>query len=149
MPFVAVENFHMPRRVIAELVSYNAIRPHYSQQSQIPGYVLPAFLRNNFAKGWVRPEKKRQSSSPLGGLLSKYVTRHVTDFLDISAQANMRAVSVGADIFIRQHYVVQLEIAFQMNLEMVAQKQGWREDDDDSMYLESRIRPRYDSSDEF
>jgi hypothetical protein len=96
----------------AALVSFHAIRPHFSQQSNVPGYTLPAFLRNNFAKGWVRPDKTQESSSPFGTALNKFATLNVMEFLTIESKNNFRAASVGADSFVRKYYIMELEDAY-------------------------------------
>ena len=96
-------------RVRRELHAFRAVRPDTSSATQVPGYEAPAFLLNNFAKSWVRRNLSGSAAHPLSRALNEDTTHCVMEFLCGSDIASFRTLSVSADEYIRNYYVLELE----------------------------------------
>ena len=96
--------------ITRKLRAFSAIRPDPSSaSSQVPGYEAPAFLLNNFAKGWVEGVTTDSASCPLTIALNEDETQCVLEFLCAVDKASFRTLSLSADKYIRKRYLHVLE----------------------------------------
>jgi hypothetical protein len=93
------------------LKAFKVCRPDETT-SHVPGYNLPLFFANNFAKGWQRPDISGKISSPLTPRLSEDTTMLVAGNLDAVSVASLRASCRALDIFVRHRLGFVLEEAF-------------------------------------
>ena len=91
------------------LHAFMAIRPDPSSTMQVPGYEAPAFLLNNIAIGWVRPDVVSSAARPLVRQLNEDTTCYIIEFLCTLEVTSFRTLSRSADEYIRNFFTAHFE----------------------------------------
>ena len=102
-----VGNYCYKNETERKLAVYLSIKPVTCDE--VPGYVLPVFMRNNFAKGW--PVPRNDGASPLASVdLTTSLALKVIGFLALKSRSALRLISGRFSDLVHLHFAMEFEI---------------------------------------